>query len=46
MILQELYARYGELMVQQEILTGQINNIKQQLANELNKEKTVENVKN
>lgn len=31
----ELYKIYGELMVKQEVLQGQINDVKQRIANEL-----------
>jgi len=40
--MEELYAEYGKLMVQQEILTGQINAVKTKLAAELNKPKAPE----
>ena len=33
----ELYERYGQLMIQAEILNAQIANVKQQIADELNK---------
>lgn len=36
MELAELYAKYGELMVSQEILTAQINEIKRLLASTIN----------
>lgn len=35
--MEELYKQYGELMIQMEILQAKINQIKQQIANELNK---------
>ena len=37
--MEELYAQYGKLMVQQEILNAQINAVKQKLQIELNKSK-------
>ena len=37
--MEELYAQYGKLMVQQEILTAQINAVKQKLQIELSKPK-------
>ena len=38
-MLQNLYARYGALMVQFEILQSQINETKRQIIEELNKQK-------
>lgn len=37
-MIDELYKKYGELIVKLEILNGQINQVKQQIASELNKE--------
>jgi hypothetical protein len=37
MTLQELYQVYGKLMIEQEILNGQINEVKRKIATELNK---------
>jgi len=34
----ELYKQYGELMIQAEIIQAKIHALKQQIANELNKE--------
>jgi len=36
----ELYKQYGELMIQKEILDGQINAVKTKIAAELNKTKS------
>lgn len=33
----ELYKEYGELMIQQEILSSRINEVKKKIAEELNK---------
>lgn len=33
----ELYKTYGELMIQQEILSARINEVKKKIAEELNK---------
>jgi hypothetical protein len=33
----ELYRKYGELMIQAEIIQAKINQLKQQIAEELNK---------
>lgn len=41
----ELYAEYGKLMVQQELLNAQINAVKTKLAAELNKPKTESHAK-
>jgi hypothetical protein len=38
-MIDELYKQYGELMVKQEILQGQINEVKRKIAEELNKSK-------
>lgn len=38
----ELYQRYGQLMVQFEILQGQINECKQKIVVEINKQKAME----
>ena len=35
--MKELYAQYGELLVQREIIDGRIATVKQQIANGLNK---------
>jgi archaellum component FlaC len=37
--MEELYRKYGELMVTQEILQNQINQVKQAISQELNKQK-------
>lgn len=42
MEIKELYARYGELMLQFESIQNQINIVKQDIIKELNKPKTVE----
>jgi hypothetical protein len=39
MELNELYQRYGEMLVKAEILQGQINEIKRQISEQLNKPK-------
>lgn len=36
----ELYKKYGQLMVQAEIIQAQINQVKQQIAQELAKQPT------
>lgn len=38
--MEELYAEYGKLMVQKEILEGQINSVRAKMAEKLNKPKT------
>lgn len=38
----ELYKEYGELMIQQEILSSRINVVKTKIAEQLNKQKAVE----
>lgn len=37
--MEKLYERYGQLMIQLEILNGQIQEVKQAIANEMNKPK-------
>ena len=37
--MKELYERYGQLMIQAEIIQGQINECKQKIAAEMNKPK-------
>lgn len=37
--MEELYQKYGELMIRFEILQGEINQVKQKIAEELNKTK-------
>lgn len=34
--MEELYKQYGELMIQQEILSARINEVKKKIAEELN----------
>lgn len=40
--METLYAEYGKLMINQEILSGQINAVKTKIAEELNKPKATE----
>jgi len=39
MTLKELHEEYGKLMIQAEIIQGRINDIKRQIAEEMNKPK-------
>ena len=43
--MRELYAKYGELMVQKELIDGQIRQVAQQISQELNKPKKEDNDK-
>lgn len=36
--MEELYRQYGELMIRQEILSGQINAVKKKIVDEMNKQ--------
>jgi hypothetical protein len=40
MDIKDLYATYGQLTIQEEILRGQILHVKKQIANELDKQQS------